>query len=171
MKPEVLIDLLTLIVTCATFSAAMGYFVFEEYHRRKDATPQCRIIERYHDDNVAVVIANHGTGILIIDSVQVKKNGEIRNNLISFMPKVNQYWKGYSLETAGRELTPLDEVVLCAIHPACHRNRDKVLKALSDIEITVIYHNGHSKKKHTVTKKLVYPLYFLKNRKYKIKGD
>ena len=168
MEPSALIDLLTLIVTCTTFCAAMGYFLFEEYHRRKDATPQCRIIERYHDDNVAVVIANRGTGILIIDSVQVKKNGETRDNLITFMPKLKQRWKGYSLETAERDLLPQDEIVLCAIHPKSQRNRVKVLKALIGVEITVTYHNGHSKKKETVIKKLKYPRYFLANKDYRI---
>ncbi len=168
METSVLIDLLTLIVACATFCSAMGYFLFEEHHRRKDAIPQCKIIERYHNDNLAVVIANRGSGILIIDSIQVKKNGEMRNNLITFMPKLNQYWKGYSLEIAGRDLMPSDEVVLCAIYPKCQRNRDKVLTALYNVEITVIYHNGHSKKKHTVSKTLVYPRYFLANKDYKI---
>ena len=165
------VDIATLIVAFAAFCTAICYFLFEEFHRRKDAEPRCKIVERYHDDNIAVTIVNRGSGCLIIDSVEVRKNGITKNDLISFMPRLKQYWRGYSLEISGRDLLPNEEVVLCAICPKNHFARVKVLRALADIEICVTYHSGHSKKKRKISKQLVYPHHFLQNRDYKIKGE
>lgn len=146
------IDLTAVVISLGAFAFSITTFIIERFYRKKSLDIGCDIIEKYHNDNVAVMIVNRGVNVISIDSISVKKNGEVRDNLITFMPKLNQNWKGFSLEIRNRNVLPNEEIVLCAINPKTEEIFEKMITTLYGIEIIVKYSDVYGKKHKSIQK-------------------
>lgn len=128
------------VALCALLVSIYTAYLQRE-HNRKSVRPICAVIEKYHAHNLAVLIVNRGLGAMTIDELSVKSRGEVRENLITLLPKVDQLWNGFSLDIKGRTILPEREVVLCAIDPETPAIRKRITRALEGIEITVRFHD------------------------------
>ena len=157
---ETTLDIIAVIISAIALLVAGWCGVITRTHNRVSIKPYCAIIERYHEKNIAVVILNRGLGPLVIDQIDVFNGHEHKDNLIEFMPTVNQFWKGFSLEICGRAIMPDHEICLCAIEPNSTEIRDQLLRAISTITIVVNYHDSYGKK-YNVKKELTWSKLFL----------
>lgn len=155
-------DIIAIIISAVALFVAGWSGLIVRKHNQISIKPYCAIIERYHEHNIAVVISNRGLGPLVIDHIDVTNGHEHKNNLIELLPKVDQLWKGFSMEICGRAIMPDHEVRLCAIEPETYEIRTQILQAISNITISVDYHDSYGKK-YKVTKALTWSKLFLSN--------
>lgn len=155
-------DIIAIIISVVALFIAAWSGLITRKHNQISIKPYCAIIERYHEHNIAVVISNRGLGPLVIDHIDVYNSSEHKDNLIELLPQVDQLWKGFSLEICGRAIMPDHEVRLCAIEPETPETRTKILEAISDITISLTYHDSYGKK-YKLEKKLTWSAMFLNN--------
>lgn len=156
------VDFLSVFVAALALIVTIYTAYLQRVHNRTSIKPICTIIEKYHRHNIAILIVNQGLGAMIIDKISVRKGRAERDNLIEFMPKVDQMWNGFSLEIEGRAILPNQELVLCAIDPKSDAIHQKILDALMDIEIDLYFHDAYNQIQR-VKKKLSYPKVFVED--------
>lgn len=155
---------------------ALGLTVFGILMQKKLARlsmlPECFVAEIFHQKYIAVRIENVGTGTMYIDKFEAKKRNTIRDNLIQFMPTFRkQLWTSFSLEISNRPLLAGNTINLFVMEPDKKKSdkiRKEVQDALTDIEITIFYHDVF-KKKYVYNKKLQYNVILAQEFPYKAK--
>lgn len=139
---------------------------------RLSMLPICFVAEIFHQKYLAVRIVNVGTGTMYIDKFEAKKGTEIKDNLIQFMPKFrNQLWTSFSLEISNRPLLAGNKINLFVMEPDGKKTKkiyNQIQKALTDIEITIFYHDVFQKK-YVYKKKLQYNTVLTQDFPYKAK--
>lgn len=146
--------------------------ITQKKQARLSMLPICFIAEIFHQKYIAVRIVNVGTGTMYIDKFEAKKGSEIKDNLIQFMPKFkNQLWTSFSLEISNRPLLAGNKINLFVMEPDGENTNkiyDKIQEALTDIEITIFYHDVFQKK-YVYKKKLQYNTILTQDFPYKAK--
>ena len=144
-------DYITIFISLISLSFSAISLITSQRLQRKSRKIGCDIVDRYHEDNLAIVIVNRGTSPIIIESFLARnKEHQSSKNLIEMMPKVEQNWKGFSLKVVGRVVPINGEIVLFAIDPIDDQIRKTLLNAMNNLEIEVTYRDISGKRQKKI---------------------
>ena len=161
-------DYITISISIISLAFSAISLITSQRLQRKSRRIGCDIVDRYHEDNLAIVIVNRGTNPIIIESFFARNNEkQSSKNLIEMMPKVGQNWKGFSLKVVGRVIPVNGEIVLFAIDPIEDQIRKTLLNTMNNMEIEVTYRDISGKRQKKVLYKNSFADFFLRG-DYKI---
>lgn len=143
-------DTLTLITSiCAIIISVLSlvstiiFSLLQQKHNKNSVKPISAILLSDYEDRISVKIRNVGTGPLTIKKLTLKDGICESSDLISLMPKVNQWWTTFTEPVDGWTIPVGGELILIEIHPVSDEIKKSVRKALSKItaylEYTDIY--------------------------------
>lgn len=168
-EPQPIIALCALIISIVSLFLAFRTSYQNRMHDRLSVRPLAYVLPKDYEHNIAVIIQNKGTGPLITKQMSFNdKKGEIKKYLIDFMPNLMEgyYWTTFS-KVQKIVLRPSEEKILLEFSGEISdknfvRQRDKIRKALSDIEINMTYTSIYNEKRPF---KLNYKLSWYKRKK------
>ncbi len=161
--PELTIASIAVLI--AVFSIIIGTLSLnvQRRHNRKTVKPISNLMFSDYENHIAVNIKNAGVGPLIIKSFTVKnKLGQAKKNIIDWMPDHpnNLPWSSFFVNLTGVVIPAGDSLNIISlktdqsITQTFAEFRNKVRKALSELEIELSYMDVYERKLPTNKKDL-----------------
>lgn len=108
------IALAAVIISVVSLYVARAALKNQHRHNVLSVKPIPMISVADYEDRLTVKILNNGSGPLIIKGVQVKKESEVRESLVDWMPSLpdGMYWATFVGPVKNRSLLPGNEIKL-----------------------------------------------------------
>lgn len=141
-----IIALAAFIISVASLFVSRATLKKQHRHNVLSVTPIPMVSVADYEDRITVKILNNGSGPLIIRNVKVKKEFQVRESLIDWMPSLpdGMYWSTFVGPIENRSLLPGNEIKLLELtgdHP--DRNfekfRDECRVALCPLTVALEY--------------------------------
>jgi len=141
-----IIALAAFIISLVSLYVAHAALKIQRRHNVLSVKPIPMVSVADYEDRLTVKILNNGSGPLIITAVQVKKESQIRESLIAWMPFLSDgmYWETFVGPIKDRSLLPGNEIKLLELIGDHTENefetaRDGCRAALSPLTVVVEY--------------------------------
>ena len=130
-------------------------------HNRLSLSPYAYFAFGDYEDDVHVILHNYGVGPMIVTKFEAVKNGEIRSDLVSWMPELpnSLTWKDYHCNFVNLCIAQGGSVCVLRFSgdpgSRCYLEfRDKVRAALREVELSVHYNNVYGDTMERVSRSL-----------------
>jgi hypothetical protein len=108
-------------------------------HNKNSVRPICTIKFKDYEQDIAVSIANVGTGPLTIKEIVCDDKDRKAPTLLALMPRIDQYWATYTEDMTGWTIPVGGESVLIGLKPESDAVKTQVRYTLAKISIRVVY--------------------------------
>jgi hypothetical protein len=103
-----------LIIALISVFIAMRQLGIQQNHNKKSLKPLGNIDLGDYEDNLYAKISNHGLGPLIIETIEVSKDGITKSDIMSFLPDLpkGKYYKDFVIDMKDKIITPNNSIYL-----------------------------------------------------------
>lgn len=141
-----IIALAAFIISLVSLYVAHAALKIQRRHNVLSVKPIPMVSVADYEDCLTVKILNYGSGPLIIKAVQVKKESQVRESLLAWMPSLPDgiYWATFVGSVKDRSLLPGNEIKLLELTGDHTENEFEVVRdgcrtALSPLTVVVEY--------------------------------
>lgn len=141
-----IIALAAFVVSVASLFVSRATLERQHRHNVLSVKPIPMVSVADYEDRLTVKILNNGSGPLIIKNVKVRKESQVRESLIAWMPSLpdGMYWSTFVSPIENRSLLPGNEIKLLELtgdHPDndFEKVRDECRAALCPLTVALEY--------------------------------
>ena len=141
---SVVIALAAFIISVVSLYVSHAALKIQRRHNVLSVKPFPMVSVADYEDRLTVKILNNGSGPLIIKSVQVKKESQVHESLVNFMPSLpdGMYWATFVGSVKNRSLLPGNEIKLLELtgnhtERKFEKTRDDCRAALSQLTVVL----------------------------------
>ena len=115
---SVIIALAALTISMVSLYVSHAALKIQRRHNVLSVKPIPMVSVADYEDRLTVKILNNGSGPLIIKDVQVKKESQVRESLVDWMPSLpdGMYWTTFVGPVKNRSLLPGNEIKLLELN-------------------------------------------------------
>ena len=140
------ISICAVMISVLSLIASIVFSRLQMKHNINSVRPISSIRANDYEDNIAVKIANVGTGPLMIKSLKFKDALQESASLISMMPKIDQPWDDFTENANGWTLSVGGSLTLIELNPENNETKAVIRNRLSQITVLLDYEDIYGTK-------------------------
>lgn len=127
------------VVSVISMGFSVIFSILQVKHNKNSVKPISAIQTLDYENNIAVKIANVGTGPLTIKKLIAKNDLGQASDLISIMPEIDQLWYTFTEPVDGWTIPVNEKIVLLEIYPENDAIKTLIRKTLAKTTIFIEY--------------------------------
>ena len=127
------------VVSVISMGFSVIFSILQVKHNKNSVKPISAIQTLDYENNIAVKIANVGTGPLTIKKLIAKNDLGQASDLISIMPRIDQLWYTFTEPVDGWTIPVNEKIVLLEIYPKNDAIKTTIRKTLAKTTIFIEY--------------------------------